>query len=74
MQKNGPASPTAGAQSAIAVKSSVPASKSKKDPVVASADADDTDLESLSLLSGPRNVKLPGGHFAPRVRSRSARS
>jgi DnaK suppressor protein len=35
----------------------VPASKSKKEPVVASAEADDIDLESLSLLSGPRNVK-----------------
>jgi len=46
-------------RSAIAVKSSVPAVKSKKDPVVANAnnDTEDSDLESLSLLAGPRNVK-----------------
>jgi DnaK suppressor protein len=52
-----PVTPPTPIRSAIAVKSSVPASKSKKEPVVASADADDIDLESLSLLSGPRNVK-----------------
>jgi RNA polymerase-binding transcription factor len=44
-------------RSAIAVKSSVPVVKSKKDPAVASNDAEDTDLENLSLLAGPRNVK-----------------
>lgn len=44
-------------RSAIAVKSSVPAVKSKKDSAVAINDAEEVDLESLSLLAGPRNVK-----------------
>jgi DnaK suppressor protein len=51
--------PSTPIRSAIAVKSSVPVVKSKKDPVVANGnnDTEDTDLESLSLLAGPRNVK-----------------
>jgi DnaK suppressor protein len=46
-------------RSAVAVKSSVPVVKPKKDSAASAnnPDAEDIDLESLSLLAGPRNVK-----------------
>jgi RNA polymerase-binding transcription factor len=54
-----PLTPPTPIRSAVAVKSSVPAVKSKKDSAASAAnlDAEEIDLESLSLLSGPRNVK-----------------
>lgn len=54
-----PSTPPTPIRSAVAVKSSVPAVKSKKDSASAqSVDAEDADHnDSLSLLAGPRNVK-----------------
>jgi DnaK suppressor protein len=52
-----PLTPSTPIRSAIAVKSSVPAVKSKKDSATPPGDGEDIDLESLSLLAGPRNVK-----------------
>ena len=53
-----PLTPPTPIRSAVAVKSSVSV-KPKKDSAAsaASVDAEDNDLESLSLLAGPRNVK-----------------
>lgn len=53
-----PLTPPTPIRSAVAVKSSVPA-KPKKDSAASASnnDAEDIDLESLSLLAGPRNVK-----------------
>jgi DnaK suppressor protein len=52
-----PLTPPTPIRSAVAVKSSVPSVKSKKDAAAAPIDAEDDQSDSLSLLAGPRNVK-----------------